>query len=276
MNRIILCLILFLLAAETLEAKEWRGIVPLHSSRTDVERLLGPPTMDRSDTIVYESAGERASIEFSRGPCTIEFSSWNVPRDIVISIWVTPQLNEMRIANLSIDQRKFKKILDEHRPQIAHYRNEEDGVEYSVAEESGKVGLVKYFPSASDQRLRCPEPRNRLSETIRFAQYSNISFAAERKILDRFAQQIIRYTSINYASAQAYILAYRGKGQTVSDATSRAERAKKYLVKRHQIDPDRIETVNAGYRKKPTVKLYLVPPGGDPPLLGSAISRKRE
>jgi hypothetical protein len=276
MNRIIICLILVLLAAGTLEAKEWRGIIPLHSSRTDVERLLGPPTMDRLDTVVYEYAGERASIEFSRGPCTVEFSSWNVPRDIVISIWVTPKLSELRIADLGIAQRKFKKILDEHRPQIAYYRNEEDGIEYSVDDESGKVGLVNYFPSASDQRLRCPEPRNRLSETIRFAQYSNISFAAERKILDRFAQQITRYTSINYASAQAYILAYWGKRQTVSDATSRAERAKKYLVKRHQIDPDRIETINAGYRKKPTVELYLVPPGGDPPLLSSTIPGKRE
>jgi hypothetical protein len=65
------------------------------------------------------------------------------------------------------------------------------------------VGLVKYLPAAADKALKCPEPRNLLSETIEIAQYSNIPLAAERRILDKFAKQIVRYTSINYASAQA-------------------------------------------------------------------------
>jgi len=275
MNRIILCLILVLLVAGTLEAKEWHGIVPLRSTRVDVERLLGPPTIDRADFVFYESDAERVTIRFSGGPCSVEFSPWNVPSGTVITIWVTLKSHQLEFANLNLSQKEYLKSRDNHRPQIVYYRNESEGIEYSVDEETGTVGSIEYLPATSDEPLRCPEPRNRLSETIRFARYSNISFAAERKILDRFAQQIIRYTSINYASAQAYMLAYTGKGQTVSDATSRAERAKKYLVKRHQIDPDRIKTINAGYRKKPTVTLYLVPPGGEPPLLGSAIPRKR-
>src|SRR6266849_4384328 len=54
LRRIVLSFLLLLTGAVTSLAKEWRGIVPLHSTRADVERLLGVPTIDRSDTIVYE------------------------------------------------------------------------------------------------------------------------------------------------------------------------------------------------------------------------------
>ena len=231
--------------------------------------------MDRSDTVVYEYPSEEVSIEFSKGGCDVEFSPWNVPRDVVLNVWVTPTLL-LDTSGLNLNQKDYMKIRDEHRPQIVHYLNRREGIEYSVDEETHTVGIVKYLPSAADEPLRCPEPRNRLTETINFAHYSNISFAAERKILNRFAQLIIRYTSINYASAQAYIYAYDGEHQPVFDATSCAERAKEYLVKVKHINANRIETVNAGYRKRPTIELYLVPPGGVAPLLGSPITPKRK
>lgn len=275
MNQIILSVTIVLLFAGTAQAKDWHGIVPLHSTRADVERLLGGPTMDRSDTVVYEYPSEEVSIEFSKGGCDVEFSPWNVPRDVVLNVWVTPTLL-LDTSGLNLNQKDYMKIRDEHRPQIVHYLNRREGIEYSVDEETHTVGIVKYLPSAADEPLRCPEPRNRLTETINFAHYSNISFAAERKILNRFAQLIIRYTSINYASAQAYIYAYDGEHQPVFDATSCAERAKEYLVKVKHINANRIETVNAGYRKRPTIELYLVPPGGVAPLLGSPITPKRK
>lgn len=265
MNRILLKLIIALLAAGTAQAKEWRGIIPLHSTRGDVERLLGRPTMDQSDTVVYEYPLERASIEFSRGPCNVEFSPWNVPRDVVLSIWVTPKLGQLNTADLHLNEKDYVKRRDEHREQIIYYRNERDGIEYSVDEETNLVGLIKYLPSAADEPLRCPEPRNRLTETIKFAHYSNISFAAERKILDRFSRQIIRYTSINYASAQAYILAYSGNRRPLGEAMNRAQRAKEYLVNVRQISTDRIVIREACCRERLNIELYLVPPGGTPP-----------
>jgi hypothetical protein len=140
----------------------------------------------------------------------------------------------------------------------------------------GTVDKIDYFPSSADAPLRCPEPRNLLKETINFAHYSNLSFAAEKKILDRFAQQITRYTSVNYASARAYIYAYGTDRGTVRDARFRAERAKQYLVKTDHINADRIEIRDAGFRKIQTIELYLVPAGGNPPRLGSPAAPKRE
>jgi hypothetical protein len=260
------CLVLLMMGHCLIHAKPWRGIVPLHTTRVAVEQRLGPPSMDHGDIVVYEYQDERASIEYSKGPCSVEFSPWNVPRDTVISIWITPK-SYLKAPDLDSDK-NYKKIIDDHRPQVIYYINEEVGIEYSVDEETRLVGVVRYLPAAEDKALKCPEPRNHLSETIEVAQYSNISLAAERRILDKFAKQIIRYTSINYASSHAFIFVYDDEDGSSRDSTVRAERAKAYLVNAHHIDPDRITILKAGNRKKVTIKLYLVPPGALPPHLG--------
>lgn len=50
MRRLLLCASLVLLYTSSVAAKDWRGILPLHSTRADVEALLGPPP-DRFQTL---------------------------------------------------------------------------------------------------------------------------------------------------------------------------------------------------------------------------------
>jgi hypothetical protein len=263
---IIAAAVLALIAAGNAEAKDWRGIVPLHSTRADVERILGPPTINQIDWAVYHGEKERVSIQYSKGPCTVEFSPWNVPSNVVIDIWVTPNVPEVRFADLKLDQTKFKRLPDYHVGTIVHYIGEEEGVEYQVDENKGTVIVIKYLPAAADEPLRCPDPPNLLRETIKFDEYSGISFAAEKKRLDKFAKQLERYSSINYADAQGHILAYEGKRARTGEAAERAKRAKDYLVKVRRINPNRIVIFHAGPREKPTIELYLVPAGGGPPF----------
>src|SRR6476659_7763140 len=93
MNKILFAF--FALAIFRLEvfAEEWRGIVPLRSTRADVVRLLGKP----NELGRYEVNGERADIIYSDGPC----KGWHyslekvnckclVPKDTVLSIYVEP------------------------------------------------------------------------------------------------------------------------------------------------------------------------------------------
>jgi hypothetical protein len=189
-----------------------------------------------------------------------------VSSNVVISISVTPQADEVRFADLKLDQTKFKKLRDYHVGTIVHYIGEEEGVEYEVDENKGTVIVVRYLPAATDVHLRCPEPPNRLRETIKFDAYSEISFAAEKKRLDKFVEQLHRYSSTNYASSVGYILAYEGRSARNAEAIRRAKRAKNYLVQVHHIDPDRIVTLNAGGREKSTLELYLAPAGSRPPF----------
>jgi len=68
----------------TAHAKEWRGIVPLHSTRADVSRLLGKPNFNYN---LYEFGDERADILYARHACS-EGGAWNVAPDTVTEIHV--------------------------------------------------------------------------------------------------------------------------------------------------------------------------------------------
>jgi len=155
-TRILISSLALLLAmASSAHGKAWRSIIPLHSDRTYVERLLGKPSMDNGDTVVYEYDAERASIQYSKEPCSDDLNTWNVPRNTVISIWVTPKSSHWTLQTFSIDPRRFNKLRDEHVLNIVHYRNETEGVEYNLDETTGSIVLVKYFPMGKDNHLRC-------------------------------------------------------------------------------------------------------------------------
>jgi hypothetical protein len=111
------CLLILLVLAIPLKAKEWRGIDPLYSTREDVERLLGPPTMGRSDTSFYQFERERVSFEYSTGHCA---NGWKAPSNTVISIWVTPSANQLRFKDLKLNLKTYKRVQDGHVHFIFH------------------------------------------------------------------------------------------------------------------------------------------------------------
>jgi hypothetical protein len=54
------CFALMIGMVTTSQAQGWRGIVPLHSTRQDVEKIIGQPT--ESNGITYDLQSERVSI----------------------------------------------------------------------------------------------------------------------------------------------------------------------------------------------------------------------
>lgn len=148
------CLTVLITTNSLTYANAWRGIVPLHATRTTVEKRLGRPTTDRGDTVVYDFESERASIEYSKGSCSVKLSEWNVPRDTVISVWVTPK-RDLNFRDLGLGGH-YKMVRDEGRLEVIHYIDGDAGIEYNVHEPTGIVGLIKYVPTTGDKILRCP------------------------------------------------------------------------------------------------------------------------
>jgi hypothetical protein len=152
----LLCLCMMTTATFFSQDKGWRGIVPLHSTRADVEKLLGSSTEPNGYSAVYELKDEVVSIVYSSGPC--RNSTWKVPADIVVSVSIGPRA-DIRFYDLTLDRSKYKRVEDPFTSHVA-YINEEDGVTYSVVEEAGKgswrVLRISYEPTAKDAHLRCP------------------------------------------------------------------------------------------------------------------------
>ena len=103
------------------KAKEWRGIIPLHSTRVDVERLLGGASAKKQLT-TYQTKREAVSVLYASGPpCGSDAGSeWKVPKDTVVSITVSPK-DRVLLSGLEIDLTTYNRLSGIHRPNIITY-----------------------------------------------------------------------------------------------------------------------------------------------------------
>jgi hypothetical protein len=136
----------------------WNGIVPLHTTRSHVEKILGPPTESCDKQCNYKKGDDRVFIRYSGEPCS-QGNSWRIPADTVIEISVY-QGRKPRISNLRLDRRKFKKTYDLELHGYYWYENEEAGVAYEVSAEGRVIGNYWFGASADDKKLRCSFKRS--------------------------------------------------------------------------------------------------------------------
>jgi hypothetical protein len=136
---------LCLFCTEFVQAKDWRGIIPLKSTRADVERLLGKPNgLGR-----YEFDNERAYIHYAKGCDQPKDCFCLVPQDTVISIFVTLE-GDLKLSELKIDLSKYKKSRSAHLPSIVNLNNDEEGITYTVDQEDEEIIHITYLPSSRD------------------------------------------------------------------------------------------------------------------------------
>jgi hypothetical protein len=158
--KILLIAALMLTTADLVAAKGWRGIVPLHSTRFDVERLLGPGREGGAFSRYYESGEELVSVRYSTGNC--DDDGWRVSRDTVLSIEVSATANRISpqklFENLRIDPKRFKRYTNVGHELETIYVNGDEGIFVSVAtvDEKETVNFVSYGPTKKDEYVRCP------------------------------------------------------------------------------------------------------------------------
>ena len=156
-----MCAVLAVVAVS--QAKGWRGLVPLQSTRTDVERILGAPKESRGVASTYETKDERVLVFYSAGECKESQSNgWNVPRDTVLNFTVHPH-GKLLVDDLNLDKRKYERVADDHVQGVVYYFSKEDGVRISARlfkNEREFVDSITYEPTANDSYLRCRQARD--------------------------------------------------------------------------------------------------------------------
>jgi len=269
-----------LFISQTAAAKAWRGIVPLHSTRAEVERLLGPPTVE---DFGYRFEDEIATITYSSGACEEGLpGGWNIPLNTVVEIRVSSN-REINLADALPKGRTFEQIYGIEKTQI-DYLDAEEGVQYTTRE--GLIQAVTFTGSAADEKkLSCgaykyaaPVPEG--AQLNRFLQHpfdsygSKSSNADANSRLDVFAQQL-RESNQDKSIFRGFILVYAGRSAHVQEAKKVADCAKDYLVRLRQAKPDEIIAVDAGYQDEFKVELYIMPNDAYPPMLKPTVSPKK-
>jgi hypothetical protein len=138
--------------------KDWRGLVPLISTRTEVERLLGPK--EERDIVRYDLKDKQVMIWYSKGSCgSTPDADWNVPINTVTSIHIYLK-KPVRLASLSLDFSKVEKMRgDADLSDHFYYINKEEGFGIEVQNlQDGRGEIVTgylYGPRLKDRVLKC-------------------------------------------------------------------------------------------------------------------------
>lgn len=142
---LILCFVTVVTSGANLYAKgaDWNGILPLRSTRSDVEAKLGKP----QESGWYVFPDETVRFRYSEYGCG-EFKTCYclVPKDTVIEISVN-LLRKRKLKEFNLDLSHFQKEADSHLLVYDYYTSEEIGVTYTVVRESATVTGITYFPS---------------------------------------------------------------------------------------------------------------------------------
>jgi hypothetical protein len=250
---------------------------PLHSSRADVERLLGAPNSSGKYTSTYNLAEEIVTLIYAAGGrCGNDVTnSWKVPEGRIVDISVSLK-KKLPFSALSIQQNDFRKTENPRVKGLFYYTNEKEGVRYTIQTTSetpeGFVMNVNYWPAAEDYFLRCAtQGEESKRDRVPFEDYGRIPFNDEKPRLDNFAIQLQHDPAL-----KGYIVVYARCCARQDEAKRRARRAKKYLVNVRGIAPTRVMTMDGGCRETLTTGLYLLhrdlpPPAAKPILDGSEV-----
>jgi hypothetical protein len=244
----------------------WRGIIPLHSTRDDVERVIGRPT--EANGITYDLKTERVSIFYSGRPCVKGWPyGWNVPRDVVIKIVIYPK-TRLTLDQLGIDMKNYIKTRN---AQLGgtDYTNKDAGTSVGL-KENGEVEVIQHEPSANDKNLLCPDAAERERE-IESGQsayitpilyYFDVSPKEESVRLEFFADQLKKYP----LKSKIYIIGYASAEECANKGGIRADRVKEHLIKKLRVDGRRIDTIDGGRNSAVWIELYVIRPGDPRPL----------
>ena len=143
--------------AFTSAAKEWCGIVPLHSTRADVERLLKvKPESCGGNACIYDLPDKIVFVLYADEPtCRNDdaTTSWKAPRDTVIQLTVRFKTPET-FAALDIDVTKYDRTPDKELHGLDYLSDYGQGVKMETSGDT--VSAITYYSEKKDDNLRCP------------------------------------------------------------------------------------------------------------------------
>lgn len=155
------------LSCNSVEAKPWRGIEPLRSTRADVERLIGSNVVRcGASACIYELDDEIVFVLYSTdASCKNDdaTTAWRVPVGTVIEIGVRFK-EDKPLSELEFDLSTFVRVEDKHLPGWIYYVNLEEGVRVEGGLKT--ASSITYFQSAKDNHLHCPSADNKKPKLI--------------------------------------------------------------------------------------------------------------
>lgn len=145
---IILLFLLGLWLPSTVEAKAWRGIVPLQTTKGAVLQILGKGTDSKSPGTKYDFEIESVFILYSSGDTALAECARKLSPDLVLSISVFPKV-ELSLEALGLQRETLRTLPPPpDSPHTTAFIDDDNGLVVSVNDGTQQV---TYLPSKGDR-----------------------------------------------------------------------------------------------------------------------------
>jgi hypothetical protein len=154
-----------LFAQEPRSLTKIRQIIPLRSTKADVEKIFGKATENYANTSEYKINDDFLTVEYSTGECSSNLATYQVPKGTVIRVNVLlKRAIDFKFVNEDISNFEMEESND---TQNETYKNLIKGVRYDVFVKSKEgveydksprlLNSMSIFPSNKYSYLECSE-----------------------------------------------------------------------------------------------------------------------
>jgi len=266
-----LILISVILFSESLTAfaqtNSWNGLTPLKSTRSDVEKLLGPSIKrEYEGAYVYKTQDGSIDVYYSTKDCD---DGWKVSKDAVLSIRVYPKTNiDQSAGELGLDRHQFLVTVDD--ALFATWTDPIAGRSYYFGGVDRQFIHMDFIPKREQNNIRCngwppfqPEgvhyPFDRGSLSVPKGKTFDLNRAAS--LISNFVVQISR----NGEKYQGYVLVYFDRTLPLKEYRRRVTLMRKIAFTYFKVPNNKLTFLEGGLRSQPDVELYLLPRDVPPP-----------
>jgi hypothetical protein len=242
-------LLMIMSLAFSQDGSGWRGIEPLHSTRAQVEQLVGVLDLRCQ---CYSTEMETIRVEYASGPCAGALAGWNVPADTVLSLEIYPK-KPLLFSELKLQKEDFIATVDD--TVTTYYGNGEKGVRYAVTS-SGTIASVWYGPSIKQNKLRCAGFPTTDGGVTAYKPYYEFQYETIQDV-ERLGEFGVRLGKER--RFKGYVIIYRARDKKSDSIENLMMAAKNYLIEELNVDSNMLEIINGGYREAPTVEVFLLP-----------------
>ena len=139
----------------------WKGIIPLKTTREEVEQILGKrvnPDSNGYDIADYKFKGGTAYIVFTLGGCRGGVGDYNVPAGRVNRVSFQPD-PQPAFRGFKFDRKRFVEGGHPDGPSPSFFVNRLDGISFWLSPDEQSVQRINYFPSSKEDHLKCKDTK---------------------------------------------------------------------------------------------------------------------
>jgi hypothetical protein len=239
----------------------WKNIIPLKSTRMDVEKMLGlsiGKTEYGENGFTYNSADGKLDVFYAPERCKGKIRGWSVEPDTVLTFTLFPKDSGM------LDYKKIREqdfILVSYHSLTFSFIDPEKGTNYVFNQ--GKLDSITITPKVSDNHLRCKgfPPYNLAGASYIPSDYSykKTDFKTAKNNIDPLILTMPE-------GAKVYIVAYSGSNLSGKKYDNYLQQIKSYIRSRKQVDQSRVVVIDGGRREEFRVELYFLSKDYPPPM----------